>query len=125
MIKNILLVGFGGFIGSAVRYMITLTFYRQAGSNFPIGTFMVNMIGSFIIGLVLASALNENNTWKLLVATGFCGGFTTFSTFSMEGMRLLSNGSVNAAMIYMMGSLFIGLMLCAAGYIIGLRFLNL
>ena len=124
MIKNIILVGLGGFVGSSLRYMITLATYRQAGANFPIGTFVVNLMGSFIIGLVLASAMNENNTWKLLVATGFCGGFTTFSAFSMEGMKLISNGSFNAALLYMFGSLIFGLALCAAGYYISIRFIN-
>ncbi len=118
MIKNLLLVGLGGGIGSMLRYaagMFTSTKY------FPYATLTVNIIGSFIIGIVFAISIKDEtfaNNWKLFLATGLCGGFTTFSAFSLENMELLQNGKVGMAIIYSGLSILLGIAAAFLGYYI-------
>ena len=94
--RSILLVGLGGFIGSVARYMIAVAF-SGASSSFPLATLVVNVAGSFVIGLVMGLAeAGEVLTpeWRFFLATGFCGGFTTFSTFSYESIQLMNDGEL-------------------------------
>ncbi len=91
--KNFLLVFIGGGFGSGLRYLIGKYLNSSLGS-FPIGTFTVNILGSLLIGLILGYAAKENSLSQnqvLLLATGFCGGFTTFSAFAHENFQLLKN----------------------------------
>ena len=100
MIKNLFIVGLGGGIGSMIRYAASLLMNTKL---FPYATFSVNIIGSFIIGLVFALSIKETgitNNWKLFLSTGICGGFTTFSAFSLENMGLLQSGKIGLAFIY-------------------------
>ncbi|MBL7701347.1 MAG: fluoride efflux transporter CrcB [Ferruginibacter sp.] len=116
MIKNILLVGLGGGIGSVLRYAATLL---VGFKKFPYATLSVNIIGSFIIGVVLAMSMKEDNfagNWKLFLATGICGGFTTFSAFSMENMQLLQSGKTGVAFLYIILSVVLGIAATFAGY---------
>lgn len=95
-----LLVGFGGLFGSIARYWIAGVVQRLDGSVFPVGTLSVNVLGSFILGLLMALSLDRgliNPDARLLLATGFCGGFTTMSTFSYETVALLRDGGAAAA----------------------------
>ena len=87
-----LAVGIGGFIGAVSRYLMGLIIIKD--TTFPFMTMMTNIIGAFVIGLVvaLASKYNLESRWILFLKTGVCGGFTTFSTFSLESMNLLSDG---------------------------------
>lgn len=110
MLKNILLVGAGGFAGSILRYLAGQLI--SSGNNFPSATLIVNIAGCFIIGL-LFYYVNENDTAKLLLATGFCGGFTTFSAFSLENIKLLQNNQYISAVVYILLSIVLGL--CATG----------
>jgi len=92
MIKQILLVGFGGFIGSAARYLLSGTITKWFLTPFPVGTFIVNILGCLLIGIIYGVAsrfgwLTEE--WRLFLATGICGGFTTFSAFALEGFKLI------------------------------------
>jgi len=109
MFKNFLLVGAGGAIGSMVRYAA----YLFVGTkSFPFATLTVNIIGSFIIGLVLAFSLKDEsflNNWKLFLATGICGGFTTFSAFSAENVVLLQNEKYLLALSYILVSIITGI----------------
>ena len=92
MTKQILLVGFGGFIGSVARYLLSGTMTKWFPTTFPIGTFTVNVAGCLLIGVIygLASRFGWlTQEWKLFLATGICGGFTTFSAFALEGFRLI------------------------------------
>ena len=109
MIKNFLLVGLGGGIGSMLRYAAGLLINSK---YFPYATLAVNIIGSFIIGIVLAMSIKDEvitDQWKLFLATGICGGFTTFSAFSMENMELFQNGKPGMAVMYIMLSIVLGI----------------
>ena len=109
MIKNLLLVGLGGGIGSMLRYAAGLLINSK---YFPYATLAVNIIGSFIIGIVLAMSIKVDgipDQWKLFLATGICGGFTTFSAFSMENMELFQNGKPGMAVMYIMLSIVLGI----------------
>ncbi len=116
MFKNFLLVGLGGALGSMLRYAISLLVTVK---QFPYSTFIVNIAGSFIIGAVLALSLkNElfSNNWKIFLATGICGGFTTFSAFAAENMALLQSGKYGIAFIYIMASLLLGIAAVVLGF---------
>ena len=121
MLKSILLVGTGGFAGSALRYVISRFLDTSTTSGFPFGTFIVNILGSFLIGIIIASALSNNldQSTKLLLATGFCGGFTTFSSFSYEFFSLLQNEHTGYAFLYAGASFGLGLLFVWLGFILG------
>jgi fluoride exporter len=116
--KNIIQVFIGAGIGGALRYGIG-TLLKWNGTSFPWATFMVNCIGSFVIGLALAYA-NKNNffadNYKLIITTGICGGFTTFSAISAESMQLIKQGNLQLAFTYILFSLLIGVAVCALGF---------
>lgn len=112
-----LLVGMGGFLGSIARYQIGLFFLHRWGINFPYGTLTVNVLGSLCIGILLGSVMKQNQPLALFLATGFCGGFTTFSTFSMENIRFLEQGNYLGALGYMAISLVGALGACALGFL--------
>ena len=108
--KNLLLVFIGGGFGSVLRYLISKRF-NSFESGIPYGTFLVNIIGSLIIGLILGFALKNNNlnsNQTLILATGFCGGFTTFSTFAYENHVFLKSGDFTSFMIYTIASFITG-----------------
>ena len=116
MLKQFLLVGLGGSIGSVLRYAGSL-FYSD--KSFPFSTFLINIIGCFGIGIVMGLYIrNEtlSNNWKLFLATGLCGGFTTFSTFSFENLQLLQQGKISQCLLYILGSVIIGIVAAWAGY---------
>jgi CrcB protein len=111
MMKNFLLVFIGGGFGSGLRYLIGKYLNSSLG-GFPIGTFTVNIIGSLLIGLILGYAAKENSLSQnqvLLLATGFCGGFTTFSAFAQENFQMLKTGDIMQFSIYTIGSIVVGL----------------
>lgn len=103
----------GGALGTCLRYWISKWFNSQPwGQGFPYGTFVVNVTGSFILGFVAVVILErlppEHQNWYLLIGTGFCGGFTTFSTFEWETLKLVRDGSYWYAMANVFGSVIIG-----------------
>ena len=116
MLRNFLLVALGGGIGSMLRYGTLLMINAK---YFPWSTLAVNIIGSFLIGLILALSIKEESilyNWKLFLATGVCGGFTTFSAFSMENMELLQNGKYLLAATYIALSVVLGIAAAFAGF---------
>ena len=116
MIKNFLLIGLGGGIGSICRYSASLLFLNK---SFPVVTLLVNIAGSFIIGMVAAYALKNEwfaANWKLFLATGICGGFTTFSAFSLENLQLLQEGKYLWSFFYIATSIVLGLTATFFGY---------
>ncbi|MEL7832619.1 fluoride efflux transporter CrcB [Fodinibius sp. Rm-B-1B1-1] len=118
MLQSILAVGIGGFLGSIVRYLITHYVTLNAQSSFPFGTITVNLVGSFLIGAIIAMALGNDlsRNMRMLLATGFCGGFTTFSTFSYEFFALLEKGYHGYAFLYVATSLILGLAFVWLGF---------
>ena len=112
------LILLGGALGAPLRYLIDLLIQARHDSVLPWGTFAVNVVGSVILGITAAAAVSTDLPgWVLpLVATGFCGALTTFSTFSYESVRLLEQGSTLAAAVNSVGSLVVGLTACAAAY---------
>ena len=118
--KSFLLVFLGGGLGSGLRYLVTIAM-NQYSKVLPFGTFAVNMIGCLLIGLVLGYAQKENtltSNQTLLLATGFCGGFTTFSAFASENLELIRNGELFNFSIYAIGSIFVGMLLILIGYLL-------
>ena len=102
MLLNILAVGAGGFIGSSLRYMISLIKVNES-FVFPIKTLSINIIGCFVMGLIVAIALNNSNfdeRLNLFLKVGICGGFTTFSTFAAEFTDLYKSGNKWIALAY-------------------------
>jgi CrcB protein len=113
MIKNFLIVGLGGAVGSMLRYAVQKIFQVQSAAAFPTGTLLVNIAGCFLIG-ILWSMISRSLTWneemKLLLMTGFCGGFTTFSAFTLEGIGLLKENKMALFLIYLTASVVGGLL---------------
>ena len=107
MIRNFLLVALGGAGGSVLRYMLS-----NINTSFPWGTFAVNVLGSFLIGLLvgLISKGVLSPEMKLLLVTGFCGGFTTFSTFANESFSMMKAGDVLLTALYVGVSVIIGIL---------------
>ncbi len=115
--KNVLLVGAGGFTGSAARYLVALA-VPFSGTGFPYATLLVNLLGSFLIGFFSELALSTtllSPEARLLLTTGFCGGFTTFSTAMYETSGLMRDGEALYASLYVTGSLVGGLICIASG----------
>lgn len=118
MWKVLLAVFLGGGIGSLMRYGAQCVLHRLVVPFlFPWATFGVNILGSFLIGLfyVWAARFNLPETTRLLLTTGLCGGFTTFSTFSHEGMEMLRGGHYAAFLLYVVASVVVGVACAFAG----------
>lgn len=118
MIRELFYVGLGGAVGSMARYVLsTWMLGGRLLLGFPAGTFTVNAVGSFVIGYLLQSLTSP--TWGWLLVTGFCGGFTTFSTFSADTIRLLRVGDYGPAALYMLLSVGVCLAFTALGFCLG------
>lgn len=117
--KNILIVGAGGFLGSIGRYLISkLNFYWDFHS-IPIGTLIVNILGSLIIGFLTGLADKSEVLlleMRLFLMVGFVGGFTTFSSFSSENLILFQNGQFLTVLAYTSASVFLGFLAVYSGY---------
>lgn len=121
MLKLVFIIGTGGFIGSVLRFYISKFVQEAFFSNYPYGTFFVNISGCLLIGLI--SGIAEKGIWmapewRLFLTVGLCGGFTTFSTFSSESFQLLRDGQLIYALMYASFSLLTCLAAVFAGYII-------
>jgi CrcB protein len=115
LMKNILLVGIGGMVGSIARYLAAHWIKHE---GFPYATLLVNILGSLLIGLVMGVASREEGfaNWRLFLATGICGGFTTFSAFAWENLQLLQQQRYPAFAAYTGGTIMLGLLAVALGY---------
>ena len=122
--KQVLLVFLGGGIGSALRYAIGRIF-NTSSAGYSWGTFSVNIIGSLLIGVFMGIALKNNNLSEnqtLLLVTGLCGGFTTFSAFAYENQQFLKEGDLTSFAIYTLGSLSLGILAVFLGLVISKSF---
>ena len=114
--KEILMVFLGSGIGGVCRYLVQLSLLKRSISpDFPFGTIAVNLVGSFLIGAAIGYLLNSSEYLKLLLITGFCGGFTTFSTFSLDSISLLKSGDYFAATLYIVGTFALCLIMTTLG----------
>ena len=119
MLKSLIFVGLGSCCGGMARYLLSRWVQQVSLSTFPYGTLVVNVIGCFAIGLFYALFEQQNltNTYlKLFLTVGFCGGFTTFSTFVNENYLMLKDGNLFSFLFYISGSVFIGFIMLYLGY---------
>ena len=116
--KIILAIGAGSFIGGVLRYLVSKAVQSRFILGFPFGTLTVNVIGCFLIGLLygLTDRGAVTPEWRLFLATGILGGFTTFSAFSMETVMLFREGQPGLALVYVVASVCIGIAGTFAGY---------
>lgn len=116
---NSMLVIVGSAIGGGCRFWISTLIQKQSNGSFPLGTFTVNMVGCFAIGWVAATAeknSTDQTSLMLLLATGFCGGFTTFSAFAMENVQLIKSGWNLQSAAYVVLSVVMGIVLVKLGF---------
>ena len=119
--KQFLLVGIGGFIGSVARFWVSKLNIYFHFLSIPMGTLTVNILGSFIIGFITGiSAKSEliSPSLRLFLMVGICGGFTTFSSFTNENMTLIQNGQILSALLYTGLSIFLGFSAVYLGFLI-------
>ncbi len=107
--RIILLVGLGSFLGGIFRYLLTQYVQDRILSEFPMGTLLVNIVGSFLIGIIfgLASKFSFGPEWRFFLMTGVIGGFTTFSSYSLESVNLIRSNQPALAMLYLTGSILL------------------
>ncbi len=112
------LVVLGGGVGAAGRWLVDQAIQARHDSTLPWGTFAVNVLGSLLLGVLLGASLlgPADARWVALLGTGFCGGFTTFSTFGYETVRLLEDGARLSAALNALGSVVVGLAAAVAGW---------
>jgi len=121
MLKHILLIGTGGFIGSVARYYVSKLNLLWFFLSVPIGTLLVNIAGCFIIGFLTGISDKSNllsTDMRLFLMVGFCGGFTTFSSFANENLMLLHSGEVLSIILYTSLSVILGFLAVYLGYVL-------
>ncbi len=109
---KVFIVGLGGFVGANVRYWLGAWIDAQFGLRFPLGTFIINLTGSLLLGFVATLAVERalvDPRWRLAIAIGFVGAYTTFSTFTYESVKLLEAGAYGLAALNVFGSAALGL----------------
>ena len=114
-------VGIGGFVGANARYVLGQFIGNRLGTSFPYGTFIINISGAFIIGLVLTTLTERtiaDPLWRQLLVVGFLGGYTTFSSYTFEAVQLFEGGDWQLATLYLIGSNLLGLLACVAGLVL-------
>ena len=123
-----LLVGIGGFIGANARFVVARVVGAMFETRFPLGTFVINVSGSFLLGVlgtvVAQKVMPSSESMRLALGVGFLGAFTTFSTFEFETHALLEDGSWLTATTNMFGSLFVGLLAVRAGIVVAKTWLT-
>ncbi len=113
---SLIQVALGGAIGASCRYLTNVGAMRLLGSGFPFGTLIVNIVGSFLMGvLVVTFAERGGNQFAPLLMTGILGGFTTFSAFSLDAVNLYQRGDLMLAAVYVLGTIAVGLLALIAG----------
>ena len=119
---KVIIVGVGGFIGANVRYWLGAWIDGQFGLRFPLGTFIINLTGSLLLGFIATLTVERaliDPRWRLALGVGFIGAYTTFSTFTYESVKLLEAGSYGLAALNVLGSGLLGLLGAGLGIIFG------
>jgi fluoride exporter len=120
---NYLYLAIGAVAGTVARYRlgVWITGLQSGGAGFPWGTFVINASGSLLLGVLMRSfsTTPEGHPLRLMLAVGFCGAYTTFSTFSYETMTLLMRGETVLALLYIAGSVIVSILFCYIGYLLG------
>ena len=118
---NILVIAIGGAVGSVARYLLSTFLLRVTGAQFPVGTFVVNLIGCAIFGVMAGAAsqrLSLAPEARLFLFVGILGGFTTFSSYAFESVTLLRDGHLMAASVNIVGQVVLGIVALWAGYLL-------
>ena len=121
-------VAVGGALGSVARYLLGAFVQDRGSTAFPLGTFAINVSGSLLLGFLMRLGLETTAfgpEMRFFLTTGFCGGYTTFSTFSYETMRLFEDGEYGTAGLYVVSSVVLALLACAVGMGIAGRFISI
>ena len=116
--SKVLTIAIGGALGALARYWLNAFVATRWPTNFPLGTFIINITGSFVIGFFLTFAIvhyDLNPHWRLFIAVGFLGAYTTFSTFEYETLKLIEEGHLPTALFYVLSSVIVGLIAVWAG----------
>jgi fluoride exporter len=115
--RIILLIGTGSFIGGILRYLTSQLIQNRVSIAFPYGTFWVNLIGCLLIGILfgLSEKGNLDPNWRFFLVTGLCGGYTTFSAFSIDSVSLFRDGQLLYGFLYISGTVFLGLLATLTG----------
>ncbi|MCF6359781.1 MAG: fluoride efflux transporter CrcB [Cyclobacteriaceae bacterium] len=119
--RTLLLIGVGGMFGSIARYLTSQLLNRYFSEPLPVGTLVVNIVGAFLVGIIIG--LGERyrwftEPWHFFLAVGFCGSFTTYSTFAYENYSLIKQGHISTLFFYISISLVVGILLAWAGYVL-------
>lgn len=117
-----LMVGVGGCLGSILRFWLGSYICNKMGSRFPYGTFVINITGSFLVGLVFALLTVKTEwspNWRYLIPIGFIGGYTTFSSFEYETLRTMQDGQIGLGLLYVAASVVVGFVAVWGGMIAG------
>ena len=120
--KLIFAIAIGGALGAVGRYVVSVLMLQWISSNIPLGTLVVNVVGSFVLGLVYECGTlvwQSSNEFKAFLIVGILGGFTTFSTFSLEIVVLFQKGEIGAGVLYAIGSLVLAVLGLTMGIIFG------
>ena len=115
---NLVIIALGGALGAVSRFLVGNAVSKSIGSALPYGTFVINVVGCFAMGLLMTIIVDREllpAAWRLFLCVGFLGGFTTFSSFGYEALMLLTEGRLLAALAYVGGSVVLGLVAAAAG----------
>ena len=118
MAMNLVIIALGGALGAVSRFLMGNAVSKAVGSALPYGTFVINLVGYFAMGLLMTIIVDRellSAAWRLFLCVGFLGGFTTFSSFGYEALMLLTEGRLLAALTYVSGSMVLGLAAAAAG----------
>ena len=121
MSRNILFVAIGGMFGSVGRFLLVTLAVQLFPSTFPVGTFLVNLVGSFVMGAAVGFAERNlwfHSSWRIFITAGFCGGFTTFSAFAFENVELILHKSYGTLALYSIATFVVCLLAALAGLMI-------